>query len=124
MPGFQTLSAMTNLHTLVLTECDNLPFILALNPDKNSSKLVLCPGLEELVLYVESQDQFQIRCLLRTTKERASRGMKLSSITIAGLGELVPAEGVFKLGEYVTRVAYRVDDVLPDWDYLPSGETE
>ena len=123
-PVFQTLSAMTNLHTLVLTECDNLPFILALNPDKNSSKLVLCPGLEELVLYVESQDQFQIRCLLRMTKERASRGIKLSSITIAGLGELVPAEGVFKLGEYVTRVAYRVDDVLPDWDYLPSGETE
>ena len=121
-PVFQTLSAMTNLRTLVLTECDNLPFILALNPDKNSSKLVLCPNLEELVLYVESQEWFRIKYLLGMTKERASRGVKLSSITIVGLGELAPVEGIFKLREHVTRVDYRVDDAPPDWDELPSDD--
>ena len=123
-PVFQTLSAMTNLHTLVLTECDNLPFILALNPDKNSSKLVLCPNLEELVLYVESQDRFRIKYLLGMTKERASRGVKLSSITIVGLEELAPAEGMFGLREHVTRVDYRVDDAPPDWDELPSDDDD
>ena len=123
-PVFQTLSAMTNLHTLVLTECDNLPFILALNPDKNSSKLVLCPNLEELVLYVESQEWFRIKYLLGMTKERASRGVKLSSITIVGLEELAPAEGMFGLREHVTRVDYRVDDAPPDWDELPSDDDD
>ena len=123
-PVFQTLSAMTNLRTLVLIECGNLPFILALNPDKNSSKLVLCPSLEELVLYVKSRDRFQIKYLLGMTKERASGGVKLSSITIVGLGELAPAEGIFELREHVTRVDYRVDNAPPDWDDLPSGETE
>ena len=58
------------------------------------------------------------------TKERASGGVKLSSITIVGLGELAPAEGIFELREHVTRVDYRVDNAPPDWDDLPSGETE
>ena len=40
-PIFQTLSSMTNLQTLELTECNNQPFILALDPEVNESKLVL-----------------------------------------------------------------------------------
>jgi len=50
------------------------------------------------------------------TKERASAGKKLSSITIVGLGELVPGENVFKLKEYVKRVYYRVEEKPPRWD--------
>ena len=83
---------------------------------------MLCPNLEELVLYVESQEWFRIKYLLGMTKERASRGVKLSSITIVGLGELAPVEGIFELREHVTRVDYRVDDALPDWDELPSDD--
>ena len=39
---FQTLSSMNNLRTLTLTliECDGAPFILALDPKQNMSKLV------------------------------------------------------------------------------------
>ena len=118
-PVFRTLSSTKNLRTLILTKCHNLPFILALNPEKHPSKLVLCPNLEDLVLYIESQDQLHVNHLVSMAKERASRDVKLSSITIVGLGELVPGEEVFKLREYIEYVHYRVDDEPPGWDYLP-----
>ena len=121
-PVFQTLSSMNNLHTLVLTKCNNLPFIIALNPNEAPSNLVLCPNLEELVLYIESQDQFRIKRLISMVKGRASRDVKLSSITIAGVGELAPGKEVFKLREHIKRVHYWVDDEPPDWDVLP-GES-
>jgi len=116
---FQTLCSMTSLRTLTLTGCHNLPFILALNPEKNSSKLVLCPDLEEIILYIESRDRFHIGHLLSMAKKRAVRGAKLSSITLVGLDELAPAREVFSLREHVTHVNYRADDTAPDWDYLP-----
>ena len=115
---FRTLSPTLKLRILILTECSNLPFILALNSKKNSSKLVACPDLEELALCVGSRDQFLIKYLLGMAKERASRGVKLSSITIVGLGELVPGKEVFKLREHVTRVDYRVDNAPPNLDHL------
>jgi len=109
---------MDNLRILILTKCHNLPFILSLNPEKNTSGLVLCPNLEELVLYIKLRDQFHIGELVSMAKKRASRGAKLSSITIVGLGELAPGKEVFKLREHVTHVEYRVDDAPPDWDDL------
>jgi len=118
---FRTLSSTDNLRTLILTKCHNLPFIIALDPGKNSSKLVLCPNLVELVLYVKSPDQFRIRDLVGMTKKRASRGAKLSSITIVGLGELMPRKEVFELRDHVSHVEYKVDNVSPDWDHLPGG---
>ena len=123
-PVFRTLSSMHNLRTLILTKCHNLPFILALNPEKNPSELVLCPNLDELVLYVKSRDQFHIKRLLNMTEERGSRGVRLSSITIVGLDELVPGKEVFKLREHVARVDYRVDDVPPHWDVLPCESSD
>ena len=121
---FQTLSSMDNLRTLILTKCHNLPFILSLNPEQNSSKLMLCPNLEEIVLYIKSQDQFHIKQLISMTRERASRDARLSSITIVGLGELVPGKEVFKLREHVTYVEYRVDDAPPDWDHLSDESSD
>jgi len=121
-PVFRTLSSMNNLHTLVLTKCNNLPFILALNPNEAPSNVVLCPNLEELVLYIKSQDQFRIKRLISMAKGRASRDVKLSSITIVGVGELAPGKEVFKLREHIERVHYWVDDEPPDWDDLP-GES-
>jgi hypothetical protein len=87
-PVFETLSSMDNLRTLILIKCNNLPFILALNPRKNLSKLVLCPGLEELVLYTNPWNQLPIQHLIDMAEDRASRGAKLSSITIVSLGGL------------------------------------
>ena len=120
----QMLSSMNNLRTLLLVECHNLPFILALNPKKNDSKLVLCPGLEELMLYVKERDQFRIKPLISMAKERASRDAKLSSITIVGMDELVPGMEVFKLREHVGHMEYRVDDALPDWDTIPGDSSD
>ena len=117
---FQTLSWMNDLQTLVLVECSNLPFILALDPVENPGELS-CPHLEEFVLYIKSRDQFHTEQLICMGKNRASRGTKLPSITVVDLGELAPKKGVLKLREHVARVEYRIDDVSPAWDDV-SGE--
>ena len=123
-PVFRTLSSMNSLRTLILTKCNNLPFIIALNPKENPSKLLLCPILEDLVLYIKSRDQFHIERLTSMAKERASKAAKLFSITIVGLDELVPGKKVFKLREHIEHVDYRVDDAPPDWDDLPGESSD
>jgi hypothetical protein len=110
---FHILSFMEDLRTITLTQCNNLPFILALNPDKNPSKLVLCPKLEGLILFVKPRKTFNIPDLINMAKERASKGAKLPSITIVGLGELMPGKEAFKLREYVAHVDYRVEKEPP-----------
>ena len=110
---------MDKLRTLVLTKSYNLSFIHALNPKKNIPKLMKCPELEDLILYVESLDRYHVRQLLVATRERASRGAKLKSVTIVGLNGRVSTEGVFSLGEYVKHVDDRVEDAPPDWNHLP-----
>ena len=117
---FRTLSSMNDLRTLTLTRCVNLPFIFALNPDQSSSNLVICPKLEDLLLYVLRLDVSNITDISSMAKERAVRGAKLSSITIVGVSELAPGVGVFKLREHVERVDYTVDNAIPDWDAHPS----
>jgi len=116
---YHILSCMKDLRTLTLTQCNSLPFILALNPDQNSSKSTLCHKLEELVLYVEGLDSFNIEELMSMAKERASAGMKLSSITVVGLSELMLGNEVLGLREYVTHADYRVGEKPPRWDHVP-----
>lgn len=113
---------MKNLRTLVLTKCYDLPFILALNPGANSSEVVPCPNLEDLVLYVESRDQFHFKPLISMAKKRGLRDAKLSSIVIVDLGELRLGKEVAELTKYITRVeyvGYVVDNIVPDWDNIP-----
>ena len=107
-----------DLRTLTLNQCNNLPFIVALNPDRNPSTRTLCPKLEELFLYVGYLESFDIKKLKSMTKARDSGGAKLRSITIVALGELTPGAKALlaKLNEYVTRVDYRVAEKLPRWD--------
>lgn len=112
---FQTLSSMNNLRTLTLTKCLTLPFILALNPGKTPLNLV-CPKLVELTLYVKGRESFHIMEMLSMVEERALRDAKLSSITIVGLGDLLPRKEVFRLSQYVTHVDYEGHGVPPDWD--------
>ena len=115
---YHVLLRVETLRTLTLIQCNNRSFILALNPDKNPSKHILCPELEEIVLYVEDRESFNITELMSMAKERASRDVKLLSITIVGLGELVPAREVFKLREYVAKVDYMVAEDPPEWDAI------
>jgi len=59
-------------------ECKYPPFIDILDPDKNPFKIVLCPKLEEIVVYVNHLDQSRINELLNLAEGPASRGAKLS----------------------------------------------
>ena len=115
------LLRMEDLRSLTLSQCDNLPFIDALDPDQYLLERVLCPKLEQLVLYVNELESFNIIELMRVAKARASGGMKLSSVTIVGLGELIPGEEVFKLEDYVTHMDYGVGENPPRWDSIPEG---
>jgi hypothetical protein len=118
-PVYQTLRLMNALRTIVLTDCLNLPFASALNPNKTPSGTVVCPDLEELVLYVKKKEWFCINALLGMVQKRASRGTKLSTITIISSQEFVPAEEVLKLRNHVSHVEYRLDNVVPRWDHIP-----
>ncbi|KAF9643332.1 hypothetical protein BDM02DRAFT_1523315 [Thelephora ganbajun] len=120
------LLLMKDLRTLILTQCFNLPFIFVLDPDHpghHPLKGVPCPNLEELVLYIEAWDAFNIPELVSMAKHRASKGAKLRSITIVGLGELVPGREVFKLREHVTHLEYRFEGNPPKWDSIPNDES-
>ena len=123
-PVFQTLSRTNELRTLVLIKCTNLSFILALDPEENPSNLVFCPKLEEVTLYIRPQDMFHSSHLIRMAKNRASRGAGLLSLTIVGLGELVPGKEVFDLRKYVKRVECSIEDEPPMWDDCSGCEDE
>ena len=101
-PIFKTLLSTNNLHTLGLYRCNDKPFIFALDPGKNSFKIVLCPSLKELIITVASRGL--IDGLVSMAKERASRGAKLSSITIIPATIPVSETEVLELREHVTQV--------------------
>ena len=117
---FRTLSSMNNLRSLTLTNCDNLTFILALNPEETPSKPMPCPNLDELVLYIRLWSQLHVDHLTSMAKNRALGGAKLSSITIVGPA---PGRPMFELREYVTDVKYRVDKAALD-SFLGKGSDE
>ena len=101
------LRAMNNLRELSLTRCNDLPFIRALNPGSTLGP-ALCPKLEKLILHAE-QETLNIRWLEDMARVRASKGVRLRSITVATEDELVPEEEVSKLREYVASVELELD---------------
>ena len=122
-PVSQTLSFTSNLRTLTLVNCNNQPFILALDPPRSPSSPVLCPNMRQLVLYNSSLYQLDIQHLIDMARNRASRGVKLSSITISGQDGLAleKERELLKLREYVTHMEYRAHDLPPVWDHFPGG---
>jgi len=114
---YYTLDRMGDLRTLTLVQCNDLPFIFTLDPGENYLRRLLCPKLEELVLYIETHKPFNITELMDMARRRASKNAKLSLITIIGLGDLVSekANGVLKLRKHVTRVEYRTEKKPPQW---------
>ena len=122
--AYQTLSLMNDLHTLTLVDYPNLSFIFALNPDRNASNAVLCPKLEEFVLYIREQEEGScVEDLLEMAKGRDSRGAKLKTIVIVCAREFIPAEKVFCLKRYFSCVEYRLEDTRSVWDTF-SEETQ
>ena len=121
-PIFQTLSSANHLRTLTLAQCDCRPFTRALDPEENPSDPLLCPTMEELVLYAEFLPPFYVDDLIKMAKNRASRGVKLPSITIVDMSGGKQVKGVFKLRDHVTHVEYRVGGSEHAWDDVP-GES-
>ena len=117
---YRTFHCMEDLRTLMLIRCDNLPFIHTLNPDKNPDKIVLCPRLEEIIIYIGGWDPLHVDELVNMAKERALRGAKLSAVTVVSIDAVVPKEEVFQLRKYASRVEYKFDNVVPKWDASPS----
>jgi len=115
---FHTLGLMNNLRTLALNEVDNNPFIHALNPEANESHTILCPELEELVIYIKTQYYLNTDHLSETVQKRAMRSSKLSSITIIDLREGYQShkQAILALRKYVSRVEYKLEISSPDWD--------
>ena len=118
---YQLLYPMNNLRTLTLIESNSLPFILALDPDENSNEIVLCPKLEEIVLYIKPPFKFHVNELLRMAKKRTSRDARLSAIMIVSAYKLAPSMELSGLRKHVSRVERMFDDVPPAWDTLPGN---
>ena len=117
--AYYILFRMENLRSLRLIHSRNLPFIHVLNPNMNPSGAVLCPKLEEVILYIKHPDQLHLDELLSMAKERDLRGAKLLAITIVNTEALAPQKEVFQLRKHVSRVEYKFDDAPPEWDTLP-----
>ena len=116
--AYRLLRSMSDLRTLTLIEPNNLPFILALDPDENPDKIVLCPKLEGITLYTDHLWKFHVNELLSMAEERASRDAKLSTITILSMDTLAPPMEVLELGKHVSRVECKVENTQPTRDTL------
>ena len=116
---YQTLNSLKDLYSLTLIRCGNLLFFLILDPGTNPSTTVLCPKLKEITLYIKGPDDLPVDELLKMAEERASRGAKLSVITIVSTGTLAPKRDVFQLRKHVSRVKCKFEDAPPEWDMLP-----
>ena len=117
-PTYQLLLTMGALHTLVLIESNHLTFILTLDPKKNPDGTILCPRLEQIILYIKSPPQLHVNELSSMAEERASREVKLSAITIVSTDALAPPMELFELRKYVSRVEHKFGNESPVWDTL------
>ena len=117
-PPYHVLFRMGNLRTLTLTECHNLLFFAALNPEKTPHGVILCLGLTELILHVHLEKRSCLKELWEMAKARDSRGVRLQSVTIICTQQVVLPKEVFKLRQYVPRVEYRLEDEFPEWNVV------
>jgi hypothetical protein len=100
----RVLLPMKHLRTLILRQFANPHiFIYALHPNVSPSGVVVCPELEDLVIMLDGII-VDMKCVIGVVVARASRGVKLKSITIAG-GESARAD-VLELKKHIPRVEY------------------
>ena len=105
---------MNNLRSLTISRCKNLRyFIHALDPDMNSSNLLICPKLKELVLRFNGKEGFDVEDVVGMARARVWRGAKFESVKIVNLGELIPVD-ISELKKHVVHVEY---DLGVDKDY-------
>jgi hypothetical protein len=75
--------------------------------------------LEEVAVY-SGYRRHHANLLIWMEENRASRGVKLSSVTCVGLGDSYgDMRNVFRFREHVTRVEFWVDHE-PEWSHVPA----
>ena len=120
----QALLPMKDLRTLTISQCDNLPsFIHALDPDMNSSNVVVCPKLEKLILRVSKKRVSDVECVIGMAAARVWWGAKLKSIRISSRGKFVP-KSMSELGKHVLHLEYYSEDVGKDTGYGKDSDEE
>jgi len=101
IPPHQLLFPMKSLCTIELRNCEiSHIFIHVLDPGTSSSGIIVCPKLEELIIYAGGT--LYIENVIGMVAARALRGMKLKFVGIVGqeFGEV----DVLELKKYVSHV--------------------
>jgi hypothetical protein len=111
---YQALLPMKDLRTLTISQCKNLPyFIHTLDPDMNSSNVVVCPKLEKLILRIGKKMVFDVESVIGMAAARAWWGAKLKSVRILSRRKLVP-KSMSELRKHVLHLEYDSEDVGED----------
>jgi len=108
------LLPMKGLRTLRLAQCEDLHiFIHALHPGMNSSGIMVCPELEELI--IEHKLVFDLKVVEGVAAARASRGAKLKVVKIISWNRCIKAQlDASELKNHVSHVeSVSIARVLP-----------
>ena len=106
-PPYRALLPMKALRTLTLYLCETPHvFVQVLDPNSNSTGVVVCPVLEELV--IEHRETLDIKHVIGMAMARASRGAKLKSVRMVSWYKFVRAD-VLELKKYVSNVECGLD---------------
>jgi hypothetical protein len=100
--SYRVLLPMKHLRTLTL-HCGRCPHIYvdALHPTMSSSRIAVCPKLEELVIVLASWGTFDMKSVIGVAAARASGGTRLKSIRIVGDWDKFGQTDVLELEKYV-----------------------
>ena len=104
-PPYRALLPIKGLRTLTLVQCKSPDiFISALDPNGNSSGDVVCPKLEEIIVYDGSL--LDINGVTRMAAARALRGSKLKSLKL--ICDPIPAEiDILELRKHVSHLGWK-----------------
>jgi hypothetical protein len=104
-PLFRALLRMKDLRTFTLSQCASPDiFLHTLDPRMNSSGVVVCPKLEELVLILRRDGEtLDIKSIINVAVARASRGAKLELVRIVTHDESMQIDAL-ELREHVSHV--------------------
>jgi len=92
----------------------------ALSPNTDTSGVVPCPELEEIVLVPRTDtEEIDVKSMIKIAAARASRGAKLRTIRIAGGEDKLNLGDVLELRKHVSNV-----ECGPVVDVVDSGSDD
>ena len=105
-PSYRGLIPLKTLRTLTLSRCINpYTFMSALNTNTDTSVVVPCPRLEEIVLVPPTNtEEIDIKSMTKIAAAKASRGAKLGTIRILGETNKLGLGNVPGLRKHVSNV--------------------